>query len=124
VRLFAFLLILVAHVILRFSVWSENSNGVNKLTAIWPEPKFMNLFGSDGLAAAGTAESVAAFVVYLFLWVVVGLVVSVIITFYFSANTIIYSLLRNKVDNAALDEVYLDSDDLGISSNAAVSGSE
>jgi len=124
VRLFAFLLILVTHVILRFSVWSENSNGVNKLTAIWPEPQFMNLFGSNGSTAAGAAESVAAFVVYLFLWVVVGLVVSVIITFYFSANTIIYSLLRNKVDNAALDEVYLDSDDLGISSPATVSGSE
>ena len=84
----------------------------------------MNLFGSDGSTAAGTTESVAAFVVYLFLWVVVGLVVSVIITFYFSANTIIYSLLRNKVDNAALDEVYLDSDDLGISSTATVSCSE
>jgi hypothetical protein len=124
VRLFAFLLILVTHVILRFSVWSENSNGVNKLTAIWPEPKFMNLFGSNGSATASGAESVAAFVVYLFLWVIVGLVVSVIITFYFSANTVIYSLMRNKVDNAALDEVYLDSDDLGISSSATVSGSE
>jgi hypothetical protein len=124
VRLFAFLLILVTHVILRFSVWSENNNGVNKLTAIWPEPKFMNLFGSNGSAAASTAESVAAFVVYLFLWVIVGLVVSVIITFYFSANTVIYSLMRNKVDNAALDEVYLDSDDFGISSTATVSGSE
>jgi hypothetical protein len=123
VRLFAFLLILVTHVILRSSVWSENSNGVNKLTAIWPEPKFMNLFGSNGSTAAG-AESVAAFVVYLFLWVVVGLVVSVVITFYFSANTIIYSLMRNKVDNAALDEVYLDSDDLGISSTATASCSE
>jgi len=124
VRLFAFLLILVTHVILRLSVWSENSNGVNKLTAIWPEPKFMNLFGSNGSTATGTAESVAAFVVYLFLWVVVGLVVSVIMTFYFSANTIIYSLLRNKVDNAALDEVYLDADEPGISSTATVSGSE
>jgi hypothetical protein len=124
VRLFAFLLILVAHVILRFSVWSENNNGVNKLTAIWPEPKFMNLFGSNGSTATGAAESIAAFVVYLFLWIVVGLVVSVIITFYFSANTIIYSLLRNKVDNAALDEVYLDSDDPGINSTATVSGSE
>jgi hypothetical protein len=34
------------------------------------------------------------------------LVVSFIISFYFSANTIIYSLMRNRVDNTALDDIY------------------
>ena len=114
VRLFAFLLLLVTHVILRCGVWKETSNGVNKLTAIWPEPRFMNLLGSNGSPAANSTESVAAFLVYLFLWVVVGLVVSMIITFYFSANTIIYSLMRNRVDNTALEDVYLDLDDAKI----------
>jgi len=114
VRLFAFLLLLVTHLILRCGVWKETSNGVNKLTAIWPEPRFMNLLGSNGSPAANSTESVAAFLVYLFLWVVVGLVVSMIITFYFSANTIIYSLMRNRVDNTALEDVYLDLDDAKI----------
>jgi len=106
VRLFAFLLLWVTHQSLQLGVWLENSNEVNKLTAIWPKPEFMKLLGSSGLATANWAESLAAFLVHLFLLAVVGLVVSFIISFYFSANTIIYSLMRNKVDNTALDDIY------------------
>jgi len=114
VRLFAFLLLLVTRSILSLGVWTENSNGVNKLTAIWPEPRFMDLLGTSGPAATSGTESVAAFLVQLFLCLVVGLVVSVIITFYFSANTIIYSLMRNKVDNTALEDIYSGLDEAGI----------
>ncbi|MHC4105464.1 MAG: hypothetical protein ACYSR9_11020, partial [Planctomycetota bacterium] len=42
----------------------------------------------------------------LFVLAVLGLVVSFIISFYFSANTIIYSLMRYKVDNTALEDMY------------------
>jgi len=114
VRLFAFLLLFVTHVVLRCSVWAQNSGGVNSLTAIWPEPRFMNLLGSHGSAGLSGTESWAALLVYIFLWIVVGLVVSVIITFYFSANTIIYSLMRHTVDNSALEDVYLDFEDAKI----------
>ena len=47
---------------------------------------------------------------------VIGLVVSFIINFYFSANTIIYSLLRHKVDNTAFEDIYTPSDDAEIES--------
>jgi hypothetical protein len=40
------------------------------------------------------------------LWGVIGLIVSFIMSFYFSANTIIYALMRNRVDNTALDDIY------------------
>jgi len=106
VRFFAFLLLLVTHRFLRFGVWAENSKEVNKLTAIWPEPSFMNLSGSSGLVEANWSQSIAAFLVNLSLLVVIGLVSSFIISFYFSANTIIYSLMRNRVDNTALEDIY------------------
>jgi len=114
VRFFAFLLLLVTHLFLRFGVWVENSKEVNKLTAIWPEPNFMNLSGSSGLAAANWSQSAAAFLVHLFLLVVVGLVASFLISFYFSANTIIYSLMRNRVDNTALEDIYTHSNDVKV----------
>ena len=114
VRFFAFLLLLVTHLFLRFGVWVENSKEVNKLTAIWPEPNFMNLSGSSGLAVANWSQSAAAFLVHLFLLVVVGLVASFLISFYFSANTIIYSLMRNRVDNTALEDIYTHSDDVKV----------
>jgi len=106
VRFFAFLLLLVTHWFLRLGVWVENSEGVNKLTAIWAEPSFMNLLGSSGSAPTNWSGSVAGFLVYLVLLLVIGLVVSFIMSFYFSANTIIYSLMRNRVDDTALEDIY------------------
>ena len=106
IRFFAFLLLLATHLFLRLGLWVQNSENVNKLTAIWPKPTFMNLLGSSAPAAANWSQSASAFLIQLFSLVVIGFVVCFIISFYFSANTIIYSLMRNKVDNTALEEVY------------------
>jgi hypothetical protein len=106
VRFFTFLLLWVTRWFLQFGVWVNSSKGVNKLTAIWPEPSFTGLRGSPGWAAANWSESLATFLVYLVLLVVVGLLVSFVISFYFSANTIIYALMRNRVDNTALEDIY------------------
>jgi hypothetical protein len=106
VRFFAFLMLAVTRWSLRVGIWVENSEGTNKLDAIWPEPSFTVLLGSAGAAPASWSESVAAFVVYLLVLLVIGLVVSFIMSFYFSANTIIYSLMRNKVDSTPLEDIY------------------
>jgi hypothetical protein len=125
VRLFAFLLLWVTHRFLQLGVWVDNSSKeVNKLMAIWQEPRFIKLADSSGLAAGNWSESLAAFLVQLLLLAVVGLVVSFIISFYFSANTIIYSLMRNKVDSTALDDVYTHFDEAKTMSTPAESGSE
>jgi hypothetical protein len=106
VRFFAFLLLLVTHVCLELGVWARSNGNMSKLEAIWPKPEFMKLFGSSAVASSNWSESAGAFLIYLFLLAVVGLVVSFIISFYFSANTIIYSLMRFKVDNTALEDMY------------------
>ncbi len=107
VRFFAFLLLLATRWFLQLGVWVENSSKqVNKLTAIWPKPTFMNLSGPADLAAANWSESVATFLVYLLLLVIIGLLVSFVISFYFSANTIIYSLMRKRVDDTALEDIF------------------
>lgn len=119
VRFFAFLMLWLTHCFLQISIWTDSSAGVDKLTAIWPMPEFMNLLGSpEDLALSGT-ESVAAFVIRLFVLVVVGLLVSFIISFYFSANTVIYSLMRKRVDNTALDDVCTHFDAAEIEASAA-----
>jgi len=108
VRLFAFLTLWVAHTGLRLGIGEQS----RVLAAIWPEPTFMNLVGAASATPVGLMEKTAAAIVYVCLWVVAGLVVSVVITFYFSAYTIIYSLLRQKVDNAAIQDMYLELDDV------------
>jgi hypothetical protein len=113
VRFFAFLLLLVTRWFLQLGIWVENSsNEVNKLAAIWPEPSFTNLFGSPASTMANWSQSTAAFLVYLVLLVVIGLLVAFVISFYFSANTIIYSLMRNRVDNTALEDIFSHFDDI------------
>lgn len=106
VRFFAFLLLWVTQRFLQLGIWIENSEGINKLSAIWSEPSFMKLSGAPLPPATTFSEAAGALLVQLSLWVVLGLIIAVIVSFYFSANTIIYSLMRKKVDNTALDDIY------------------
>ena len=44
--------------------------------------------------------------------------VSFIISFYFSANTIIYSLMRKTVDNTAFEDIYMQFDEAEVEPTA------
>ena len=110
VRFFAFLMLWITYRSLQLGVLGGNT----KLTTIWPVPTFMNLVDPPNFAAANWSETVAGVIVYLLLLAVVVLVVSYIISFYFSANTIIYSLMRKKVDNTALEDVYTISEEINL----------
>jgi len=91
-----------------------------KLTAIWPQPNFTDFLGSTAAAPGNWTASVGAFLVYVSVLCVVGLMVSFVISFYFTANTIIYALMRNRVDRTALDEIYTGSDEISAESLATV----
>ena len=106
VRFFAFILLWGTHFFMQCGVYTSNGRGINKLSAIWPEPTFANLFGLSAPAAANWAQSIAAFFVNLSVLVVIGIVISFLISFYFSASTIIYALMRNRVDKTALEKIY------------------
>ena len=107
VRFFAFLMLLTGRWFLQLGIWEKNSQNINKLVAIWPQPTFRDLVDQSALAATNwSAQSTAALLIYLTILVIIGLLVAFIISFYFSANTIIYALLRNKVDQTNLDEIY------------------
>jgi hypothetical protein len=101
VRFFVFLLLAVPHRVLQMGILYNS-----KLARIWPKPEYLNLLGSQAEASANWTESLAAFLVHLMLLAVIGLLVSFVISFYFSANTVIYSLMRNRVDNTAMEEIY------------------
>jgi hypothetical protein len=118
VRLFAFLLLSATHLLLSSAV-GLGGNGGN-IDAFWGKPEFMNLIGSSSASPTGVIENVAAVIIYLALWVVAGLVVAVVINYYYSANTIIYALMRNKVDNAEIDEIHQDAEEPGIDSIATL----
>lgn len=108
VRVFAFLTLWLTRWFLQIGLWTHSGDTqLSKLTAIWPGPEFMRFLDHKKQIPANSTEQVAAFLVYLFVLVVIGLVVSFIISFYFSANTIIYSLMRTRVDGTAREDVYM-----------------
>ncbi|KPJ66193.1 MAG: hypothetical protein AMJ43_08865 [Coxiella sp. DG_40] len=105
VRFFALVLFWSTRWFLQLGILGGNK----KLVALWPEqPSFVRLYASPDWQQLIWSEWVAALLVYLCILVVIGLLVSFIITFYFSANTIIYSLMRNSVDNTALEDIFSD----------------
>ena len=121
VRFFAFLLLSAARWVLQLGVFGDNK----KLTAIWPEqPSFVSLLVPPDWQQLIWSEWVAAFLVYLLLLVVIGLLVAFVISFYFSANTIIYSLMRNRVDNTALEDIYTHFEDIKTEPTVVESKSE
>jgi hypothetical protein len=106
VRFFAYLLLLLTYEGLRLGAWLDSARGLSdKVAAIWPKPTFHELLAYSS-EAGSFSEKVAALLVYVFALVVIGLVVSFIISFYYSSNTIIYALIRNKVDNTPTEEIY------------------
>ena len=123
VRLFVFILLFTTHLFLELGVLVEKE-GVSKLTAIWPKPELMKLISYKDVITNNWTESIGAFLIYLFILAVVGLVVSFIISFYFSANTIIYSLMRYKVDNTALEDMYTYFDETEIEQDTMESKTE
>jgi hypothetical protein len=112
VRFFAFILLGTSRWFLSLGIWSSGNKAqqLNKLVAIWPKPEFFNLLGSGLEISRNATESIAAFVIYLTILVVAGLVVAFAVSFYFSASTIIYCLLRNKIDNTPLDNIFIEAE--------------
>ena len=103
VRFFVFLLLWATYGFLQFGMSDR------KLQTIWPEPSFDYLLGTAAVAPEEWSLWVGALLVRIWVLAVVGLMVSFVISFFFSASTIIYALMRNQVDGTPLDEVYDDS---------------
>ncbi len=108
VRFFAFLLLWATYTGLRLGSGSNSVKGLtDKIAAVWHEPSFHQLlvYSTD---TGSLSEKAAALLIYLSALIIVGLVVSFIISFYFSSNTVIYALMRNKVDGTAIEDVYFE----------------
>jgi len=58
------------------------------------------------------SQSIASFLIHLTVLFIVGIVVAFVISFYFSASTIIYALMRDSVDKVPIDEIYIQLDEL------------
>jgi hypothetical protein len=111
VRYFIFLLLGLTHY---FVGWwlGDQSRALADWRAIWPLGQYWEFFdhpvhlGDAGGGNRGT--QVASWFVTFWVYLVISLLGAFVISFYFSANTIIYGLLRREVDATDLDDVYVE----------------
>jgi len=72
VLFFAYLLLSITHLFLGVGIFVDNSSKeVDKLSALWPETSFQSLIGPISFANTNWSESVAVFLVYICLLIVV-----------------------------------------------------
>jgi len=116
VRFFAFVLLSISRWFLQLGIFTHSSKAeqFDKLASIWPQPEFFNLLGNGINISRNPTESIAAAIVYLMILVIAGLVIAFAVSFYFSAGTVIYCLLRNKVDNTALEDIYIEPEQISV----------
>jgi hypothetical protein len=77
-----------------------------KLERIWPEPKLLS-FLTTPLASEVWSESASSVVIYLFMLGIVGILLSYIVSYFFSSATVIYALMRKKVDKIEAEQIFV-----------------
>ena len=101
VKFVAFLTLRLTHEAVSTFTWND------KLSRIWAVPTMANPWPEGG-AEMFRAEAFGSVVIAIFVWIVLGFMVSYLISFFFSSQTVIYFLLRKIVDATDMEEVYVE----------------
>lgn len=112
VRLFIKLMLSLTHLFTDMGIVQSADNTAPLWPTIWPDPLTADrLSYSIDWLTLDTGEKIGAFFVAFWVYLVIAMLGAFAISFYFSANTIIYSLMRHEVDATELDDVYLEQTD-------------
>jgi len=107
VRTVAFLVLIVTYLLLEFGLFFAD----DKLSAIWSQPQFRDLMGKSTGAVLNFSQTISTFCIHLNILFIIAVVFAFVISFYLCANTIIYALLRKKVDGVPLDKICVSFDE-------------
>jgi hypothetical protein len=105
VRFFVFLVLASTHF---FVGWWLGGQPGRWFPEIWPMSSLDHLPYDVNFAGLAFTEKVAAFLISFWVYMLIGLMGAFVISFYFSANTIIYYLMRREVDATELEDVYVE----------------
>jgi hypothetical protein len=125
VRLFAFLALSATYMFMRWGVWTggEALNETDKIPVIWRKPTWDSLYGNFNWDAMSGGETIGAVFIWLWVALVAAVVGAFLLSYVSSSSTIIYYLLRRKVDATDLDDVYVP-ESPEMAAETAVAGAE
>ena len=109
VRLFIFLMLILAHKFGGIAVVASANSGASLWNSLWPDPGFTGRLSYEIDTLSLTfPEEIGARLIWLWVHLVIAILGAFAVSFYFSANTIIYYLMRREVDATDIDDVYLE----------------
>ena len=86
--------------------------GARKIDAIWPHATFEELLATrPPFGAEGFGDKAAGGLVWLWVMLLALLLCAFLVSFFLSGSTVIYYLLRKKVDATDMEDVYLEEDE-------------
>jgi hypothetical protein len=110
-RLFVFVGLAATHWFAKIGVIGNGASlgeEADRMDKLWQAPTFLDLHAPLSWAAMSRMEAVAAWIVGLWVHLVVAALLAYLITYAASASTAVYCLLRHKVDATDLDDVYIE----------------
>jgi hypothetical protein len=116
VRMFILLMLTLAHHFVTMGMLSKGG-----LAILWPNPaETGRLTYSLDWHSLDWGQAIGAGLLWFWIYLIIGILGAFAISFYFSANTIIYYLMRRKLDATDMDDVYLEqSEEEYVTSGAA-----
>ena len=112
VRFFIFVLLKLTHLAFGALVFTKAPMGVNSFDAMWPMGSdMMNLAYNPAWFGLGTGQAIGAGLLAFWNYLVISMLGAFAVSLYFSANTIIYYLMRRDVDATDMEDVYLEQTD-------------
>ncbi|MGH7213502.1 MAG: hypothetical protein ACREIT_01880 [Tepidisphaeraceae bacterium] len=136
IKLFIFLMLLLTHEFVDFGTFARvDREGAVKVDVApgatdqrpevwnsqWPHPVWPNAVVQDTeWQNLNGGERIGAFLVKFWVYLTLGMLGAYAISYYFSANTIIYYLMRHEVDATELDDVYVEQSDEDFGETAPV----
>ncbi len=112
VRLFIYLVLTLTHRFVALGVFAHADSTAPLLSALWPDPATAGrlTYSVDALSLT-LPQEIGAALIWFWVHLLIAVLAAFAVCFYFSANTIIYYLLRQDVDATDLNEVYVDPSD-------------
>jgi hypothetical protein len=112
VRLFIQLMLILTHKFVGLGIYTHAESTAPLWPTMWPSPtSAARLSYNIDFLALDVGGHVGAFLISFWVYLVIAILGAFAISFYFSANTIIYYLMRREVDATELDDVYLEQTD-------------
>jgi hypothetical protein len=109
VRFFVYLLLYLTHTFVGLLFFRSADSTAPLWATMWPNPVVNQRLVYDvDFLTLSFAQDVGAGLLSFWVYITIGMLGAFAISFYFSANTIIYYLMRNEVDATELDDVYVE----------------